>query len=618
MIARSWVRLFVSSAALLVLATGCTNYRKSGDAAAKAGHWKAAEANYRVALQKKPDDPDLKKKHAEAKGKAFEGAMAMAKGCVDQKNWPCAVGEADYAANLEPGNAEAKALSVSSHKSYAMDDLVRARAGVTGDPAWGLDMVDHARGLSQDPEVVREAQTVTNDLVNSLLGQAAELRKQAQAAGGGALPLYDKAIVMLERGAKADMRCNQVLAEVRGERSRWVDAEYEKLAKQGDEGLIRNQWPVAAQMYQAAEALKPNGGRGKTGAIYAKSMMDAEAAVSRRDWAIAAGAYRSAAAMQEDNLTRKAAASQIDRVEVRPYRFRLSSILVNPIGPDGKPWSGYVESKPVPPPPPSKNSGRGQAYRDQLKGYSLRIPAAAKPNLVVDVTLPDGRVLRTAPKNDTWATFDGWFVVDSNHLDTRPLLVHVKHLDKNGSVKDIGTVNIPLGALVTGAGAPPTGPILWVDMMVDRPGTVADGAFGGFASMVPGRANEATDGSSPSSAAAIGWRLARVDASVRGTDVKGGSPDLRVEIEQSGRLVYRSPEIKGSADGSWAPENVYVFAAPQEQLIVRLLDADPAGGNPVVYGGGLAAPSDRLMTIEAKTPQGSLARLVFEKRVSKP
>ena len=154
--------------------------------------------------------------------------------------------------------------------------------------------------------------------------------------------------------------------------------------------------------------------------------------------------------------------------------------------------------------------------------------------------------------------------------------------------------------------------------MVDWPRTLADGAYGGFASLVPGRANEATDGSSPSSAAAVGWRLSRVDAAVRGTDVKGGSPDLRVEVEQSGRLVYRSPEIKGSADGSWAPENVYVFAAPQEQLIVRLIDADPAGGNAVVIGGAVQAPGDRLLTLESKTPQGSLTRLVFERRQSSP
>jgi hypothetical protein len=176
---------------------------------------------------------------------------------------------------------------------------------------------------------------------------------------------------------------------------------------------------------------------------------------------------------------------------------------------------------------------------------------------------------------------------------------------------------------VSGLAPPPTGPIIWMDFMTDAPRTVADGAFGGFASMVPGRANEATDGSSPSSAAAVGWRLARVEAAVRGTDWQNednadGMPDLKLEIEQSGRVIYRSPEIKDSADGSWAPENVYLFAAPQEQLIVRLYDMDPAGGNDVVYGGAVAAPGDRMTTVEVKTAQGSMARLVFERRVSSP
>lgn len=615
----AWLRLALV-ASLVAAVSGCVNHRKSADAAAQAGNWRAAEAHYREALRKKPEDPELAKKHAEAKAKAFEQAMAKAKTCADANQWPCAIGEADYAAGLEPANAEAKALSLSTHKSYALDDLAKARTGVTGDPVWGLDMVDHARGLSTDPQVVRELQTVTTELVNGILKQTADLRAQAAKAGSGALPLYDRAIVILERGARADMRCNQVLAEVRGERTRWMDGEYERLAKAGDEGLIRNQWPVAFQAYSSAEALRA-GGRGQSGAAYSKLVMDGEGAAGRRDWRAAADLYKRAAGLPQDNLTRKYAATQIERVEVRPYRFRLASLLVNPLGPDGRPWAEAGNARTVPPPP--RSSSRGQDFRNQLKGYAARVPKAARPNLVVDVTLPDGRVLRTSPKNDVWATFDAWFVVNSNQVDQRPLLVRVKHMEKNGTEKDLGTVNVPLGTLVSAQAPPPTGPIIWTDFMVDVPGTVADGAFGGFASMVPGRANEATDGSSPSSAAAVGWRLARVEAAVRGTDWvnednKDGQPDLKVELEQSGRVIYRSPEIKDSADGSWAPENVYLFAAPQERMIVRLYDVDPSGGNDLVYGGAAAVPADRLATVEVKTAQGSLARLVFERRISTP
>src|SRR5205085_2254498 len=159
-------------------------------------------------------------------------------------------------------------------------------------------------------------------------------------------------------------------------------------------------------------------------------------------------------------------------VEVRPYRIRLSSVLVNPVGPDGKPWT-EPKSAPlkggvsVPPPPSMPNNGqRGQAYRDQLKGYTARLPAWAKPNLVVDITLPDGRVLRAGPKNDTWVTFDGWFVLNTNQMDARPLLVSVKHRSAENGDKDLGTVSIPLGALISGAETPPTGAILWVDLSV--------------------------------------------------------------------------------------------------------------------------------------------------------
>lgn len=616
------LRRLVAGIALVAAGTaGCVNHKKSADAAAQAGNWKAAESHYRIALAKKPDDPELQQKHAEAKGKAFQQALAMGKDCIAQANWPCAQGELDYAANLEPSNAEAKTLAASARKSFAMDDLAKARGTVpAGNLGWGLDMVDHARSLSTDPQVTQEAQKVTGEIVNAMLAQATDLRKKAQAPGVQPLALYDQALVLLDRGAKADPRAGQMAAEIRGERARWVDTEYERICKLGDAALYQSQFAAAQAHYGNAEALRA-GGRGKGAAIYAKLLVDGDAAAAARNWTAATDHYRRAAAMSEEALTRKYAAATLERIEVRPYRFRLTGVLVNPLRPNGQPWAqsgnraSTSTSRSVPQ-PPSLRGKRGADSRAAAKGWSARIPQNIRPTVVVEVTLPDGRVLRTQQRQEAWAAFDAWFVLASNQLDQRPVLVRAKHREKDGTEVDLGTVSAPLGSILAGTPPEPAGSIIYTEIEADYPRTIADGAFGGFASVVPGRANEATDASSPTSTAAIGWRLARVDAGVKGTDaVAGKVPDIKVEVEQSGRLIFKSPAIKDSQDASWSPENVYLFAAQNEQLIVRLYDAE---GNRVVYGGAAPAPMDRVTTVEVKTAAGSFARLVFERRTAGP
>lgn len=622
---RSLRGLVAGIALLATAAAGCVNHKKSADAAARAGNWKAAEAHYREAARKKPEDAELQRKHAEAKAKAFEQAMAMGKDCIAQANWPCAQGELDYAANLEPGNADAKSLAASARKSFAMDDLAKARGTVpAGNLVWGLDMVDHARSLTTDPGVMQQAQQVTGEIVNAMLSKASDLRKQAQAPGAQPIAFYDQALAMLDRAAKLDTRAGQMAAEIRGERARWVDTEYERLCKLGDAALQQSQWNVAVAQYGNAEALKA-GGRGRNAGIYAKHIADGEVAAGSRNWVAATDLYRRAATMAEEALTRRYAATALDRVEVRPYRFRLTGVLVNPLRPNGQPWAegatnragtSTSRSSAHVPEPPSLRGKRGPDSRAAAKGYAARIPQNIRPTVVVEVTLPDGRVLRTQERKEAWAAFDSWFVLASNQFDQRPVLVRAKHRESNGTEVDLGTVSVPLGSILAGIPPEPAGSVIYTEIEADFPRTVADGAFGGFASVVPGRANEATDASSPTSTAAIGWRLARVDAGVKGTDaVAGAIPDIKVEVEQSGRLVFRSPAIKDSHDASWSPENVYLFATPSDQLIVRLYDAD---GNRVIYGGAAPAPGDRMTTVEVKTPAGSFTRLVFERRISGP
>ena len=49
---------------------------------------------YRQALARTPGDPELKTKHDQAKTEAVKQAKARAQSCLQDRNFPCAVGEA--------------------------------------------------------------------------------------------------------------------------------------------------------------------------------------------------------------------------------------------------------------------------------------------------------------------------------------------------------------------------------------------------------------------------------------------------------------------------------------------------------------------------------------------
>src|SRR5688500_9686362 len=88
---RSWI----AALALCFVVVGCANHRKAGDQAAAVGDWKAAEAYYRAAVRKAPEDTALQEKYRKAKAEAFAQAKTRAARCIDEKSWDCAQQEAD-------------------------------------------------------------------------------------------------------------------------------------------------------------------------------------------------------------------------------------------------------------------------------------------------------------------------------------------------------------------------------------------------------------------------------------------------------------------------------------------------------------------------------------------
>lgn len=614
-------RFAVALFTLAVFAAGCAGHQKRGDRAAVAGNWRTAEAEYRMALAKKPNEPGLKEKHAEAKRKAFDQAITRARQCMAEKNLACAQGEAEYAAGLDPNDAEARTLASGAGKANALDHLARARAMAGSNALEAMALLDRGRAMSSDPEVLSAAPGAQEAVVAGALSEIGRMRQQAAAAGPDAMPHFDRAIAVADKLSRVDPRHAGLPAEVRNDKERWIGGEYDRLAGAGDQMLMRREWSGAKAQYLAAEQRRP-GGRGKPLVAYCDLVAAGDASAKQRQWRSAESSYRSAAGMNEDKLARTYAAQELERVAVRPVRFSLRSILVKPVRPNGKPWQGraspQLSSLPA---VPTHGSGRGPDYRQRGAAFAARVPVDNRPTLFAEITLPDGRKLRTPEKKDVWVSYDSWFVLDSNKLDDRTVLIQVMHREPDGTVADVGTTSVPLRALLDGAPIPPSASVLDVEIAIDRPGNVVDGAYSAF-TVVPGRANEAPDGSSPVSTASVGYRLARVDAGIRtgdwkDEDAKDVAPDLRVEVEQSGRVVYRSPEIKDSADGSWSPEAVYFFAAPGESLTVRLLDADPTESD-AAYGGLAAAPTAQNPTTSVTTPAGSFVKLVFEPRVSGP
>src|SRR6478736_4540180 len=130
-----WVAGFALLGTLLTLnGCGAKHYAKKGDQAAATGDWETAEAEYRTALHADPNQPGLKDKYDHAKVEAMKQAKQRANQCLSERNYPCATQQADYAASLDSGDAEAQGLRTTEHQQYGLSVAQQAQAMASSDP----------------------------------------------------------------------------------------------------------------------------------------------------------------------------------------------------------------------------------------------------------------------------------------------------------------------------------------------------------------------------------------------------------------------------------------------------------------------------------------------------
>jgi hypothetical protein len=433
-------RIALALLPIAVLAA-CASNEKLGDRAAATGDWKSAEAQYGAALQKDPNNPEKRAKWQQARQAALAGAVAANRACQVAQDWECAFGEADYLARLEPGSAEYAALRADAGRNVAYLRLRRAsEASQRRDHRAAFDLLAQARAATNDPAAQAEASRLSASLVQGAVQDAMTFRGQQQ---------YPQAVDLLTLAASVDGGVRPTLDQVRGEYDRWLDAQYEAAAQEGD-GLLRERRFAEAQArYEAALQLK-KGGRAEPLARYARGLAHGDAAVQRRDWPAATRAYQEAVQSGMDGRGGYAA-TQLDRVRIRPYAIRLRSVLVKPIRPDGAPWAG----------------GRSRGY-DRVVGLLANaaldrggsgivagldlydaLPHDNRPNVIATLTLPDGRQFVTPAQKAIRARFESSVVVATNAFDDRPISIRIAHQDAGGTF-EIGAVTVRLTDLLDG------------------------------------------------------------------------------------------------------------------------------------------------------------------------
>jgi len=311
------------------LLASCAGAEKLGDRAAAVGDWKSAERQYAEALRKDPSNAEKKAKYQQARQQALQGAIAAHRACLVSQDWECAFAESDYVVRLEPGDAAMAGARAEAARQVGYVRLRRAaEAGQRRDHRAAFDLLASGRDVSADPGIQVEAGRIAQVLVSGAVADAEQQRAAQQ---------YPQAIELLTLAAGVDGRVRSRLDATRAEYDRWLDVQYEAEAQQGDTLLRERRFAEAQARYEAAQKWK-KGGRAEPLGRYARAAAQGEQAVQRRDWARATAAYEEAVRTGMDSGG--FAATELERVRVRPYAIRVRSVLVKPVRPDGAPWAG--------------------------------------------------------------------------------------------------------------------------------------------------------------------------------------------------------------------------------------------------------------------------------------
>lgn len=459
----------------LAVLLACASSEKLGDRAAAVGDWKAAERQYSEALRKDPNNPEKRAKYQQARQQALQGAVAAARACQISQDWECAFAESDYALRLEPGSADIAAVRADAARNVGFLRL-RQAADAAGrrDHRAAFDLFARGRDVTNDPGVQAEAAGLAPSLVAGAVDDAQRQRAAQQ---------YPQAIELLSLAVSLDGRVRPTLDQVRGEYDRWLDQQYEAEAQQGDQLLRDRRFAEAQARYEAAQKWK-KGGRAEPLGRYARGLAQGEQAVQRRDWPRATAAYEEAVRSGMDSTA--FAATELERVRIRPYAVRVRTVLVKPVRPGGAPWAGgrtrgFDRVLGLLAAAAFDRPGRGG--RAALDVYDA-LPHENRPNLYAALVLPDGREYVTPPQRAIRARLESHVVVNTNSYDDRPVALRIFHADPAGPA-EIGAVSFRLMDAIAGGEMELADRSVVELRVLVEPSPLQDGAAQGFALVPP-------------------------------------------------------------------------------------------------------------------------------------
>jgi tetratricopeptide (TPR) repeat protein len=595
----------VSFGVLLLWAglSGCFAHEKAGDGASAVGDWRKAFEEYRSAVRGDPSNVRLQEKFQRSRAAAVSQALAKGRGCVQSREYECALAEANYALAIDEGNSDVRKFRDEVARGLAFDKIERAKESASRSSYLAAyRLLDEAVLASRDVEVSTSADTLR---IGMVAGAVEEARRLATGKS------FKDSIDLLAHVVRADGSQRGVLETIQHEYEAHSAAEYERFATAGDQLLASKDWRGAEASYRRALEFK-SGGRAASRLRYSDAVLRAEGAVSRRDFSGAASGYKTAISTGEDGGGH--AATALESVVVRPYRFRIRSVLVSPQRPDGAPWVGQPNhaflkgaasfAALVPSPDVQLLSKAVGA----LARWDEAMPRENKPTLVVDTELPDGRQLRTPPKRGIYVTYDGQFVLETNAYDARQIHLAVHHVRNGDSEDDVGTLSASLGDIVAKRAGRPSHSLLQVEMTSEAVAGGVDGSFSGLELLSDG------DDEGPAASRAVpgarGYRIQEIRLLVPpgGYDDEfgvDGAPDPFVQILQGSRVVFQTSVAKDVYQTTWRPRASFIFAADGEALTIRAWDKDLSDDDLVlrgqVLGSSLGSEHVRLTTAAGTT-----------------
>ncbi|HSN16118.1 MAG TPA: hypothetical protein VLT61_15905, partial [Anaeromyxobacteraceae bacterium] len=224
----------------------------------------------------------------------------------------------------------------------------------------------------------------------------------------------------------------------------WKAAEHDRFMAEGEGHLSAGRWTEAQASFRSAQQMRADE-RARSLEQYARQMLAGDEAVKRSDWAGATKAYRDGAALRVD---RGYAEEMAARVTVRPYAVNVKAVVVTPLRPNRTPWVGASDRR-----LDRIQSILAERWADPLAGRVLlalnEAPPANRPDVVVEVTLPNGQRLVTAGERAIYSTPRAVFVIAANGFDKGKVVFRVFHRLAAGQTEDIGYAEASVGELVS-------------------------------------------------------------------------------------------------------------------------------------------------------------------------